>query len=164
MPRHSDNLYRTHGEETILLSKHPLPNLLIMDANQNRSKSHSNTSPGNKEGRKLDNIGCWHYSLASFSLRTSEYLCAMEVYTRHVMQNFLPFFEGLPEDQKTKAMAYHADVMALTDYETIAACHVVDAAAKQIATAVYLCRRAWLRTTTIIDDARNCIEDSPFDS
>ncbi|KAJ7329420.1 hypothetical protein JRQ81_015594 [Phrynocephalus forsythii] len=41
--------------------------------------------------------------------------------------------------------------------------HVADMAAKQIATGVYLHRRAWLHTETIMDDAQNRIEDSPFD-
>ncbi|KAJ7322697.1 hypothetical protein JRQ81_018984, partial [Phrynocephalus forsythii] len=94
---------------------------------------------------------------------TSNYLCAMEASTRCVMQKFLPFLEALPDDQKTKSLSYHAEVMSLIDYETIAAHHFADAVAKQIAIAVYLLRHAWLCTATITDDARNWIEDSPFD-
>ncbi|KAJ7329831.1 hypothetical protein JRQ81_016005 [Phrynocephalus forsythii] len=47
--------------------------------------------------------------------------------------------------------------------DTLAARNMADAAAKQLSNAVYLRRHAWLRTTNIPDDARNRIEDSPFD-
>ncbi|KAJ7322568.1 hypothetical protein JRQ81_018855 [Phrynocephalus forsythii] len=77
MPRQIDNLYRTHGDDTTFL-KHPLPNSLIVDATQNRVKSHSSATPSNKESGKLDLIVRHHYSLASFSLRISNYLCVME--------------------------------------------------------------------------------------
>ncbi|KAJ7341755.1 hypothetical protein JRQ81_006624 [Phrynocephalus forsythii] len=85
IPRRIDNLYKTHGDGTDFLTKHPLPNSVIVDANQNRGRSHSNTTTSNKEARKLDLIGRRHYSLASFSLRALNYLCAMEAYTWHVL-------------------------------------------------------------------------------
>ncbi|KAJ7329622.1 hypothetical protein JRQ81_015796, partial [Phrynocephalus forsythii] len=51
--------------------------------------------------------------------------------------------------------------MSLIDYEMIAACHVAVTASKQIAIAIHLRRQAWLRTASILDNARNRIEDSP---
>ncbi|KAJ7312159.1 hypothetical protein JRQ81_006503 [Phrynocephalus forsythii] len=154
-PRCIDNLYRTHSEETTFLSKHPLPNSVIVTVTQYRPKSN--------KGRKLDIIGGRHYSLASFSLRTSNYLCAVETYIRRVMQKFLPLVESLPEEQRTKLLTYHTEVMSLIDYETIAAHHVAAAAAKQIARAVQLRCHAWLHTITLTDDAMKRIEDAPFD-
>ncbi|KAJ7316168.1 hypothetical protein JRQ81_002330 [Phrynocephalus forsythii] len=77
MPRRTDNLYRTHGEGTTFLDKHLLPNSVIVNATQNRAKSHSASAPSNMENRKLDLIGRHHYSLASFALRNSNYLCAI---------------------------------------------------------------------------------------
>ncbi|KAJ7324845.1 hypothetical protein JRQ81_017865 [Phrynocephalus forsythii] len=163
MPHRIDNLYRTHGEETTFLSKHPLPNSVIVNASQNRAKSSSMTTPRNRESKKLDLIGRRHYSLASFALRNSNYLCAMQAYTRHVLLKMLPVLDALPDDLRDKATSYHAEALSLLDYETIAARHAADAASKQLAMAVFLRRHAWLRTANITDDARNRIEDSPFD-
>ncbi|KAJ7303267.1 hypothetical protein JRQ81_012205 [Phrynocephalus forsythii] len=163
MSRRVDNMYRTHGEGTAFLDKHPLPNSVIVDAVQNHAKGRSSTAPINKEGRKLDLIGHRHYSLASFSLCTSNYLCAMEAYTRHLLTEILPVINSVPEEQKSKLTAFHAEVLSLIDYETIAAQHLADAASKQLATAIHLRRHAWLHTTNITDDARNRIEDFTFD-
>ncbi|KAJ7338768.1 hypothetical protein JRQ81_012670 [Phrynocephalus forsythii] len=163
MPRRIDNLYRTHGEETTFLSKHPLPNSVIVNASQNRAKSSSMSTPSNRESKKLDLIGRRHYSLASFALRNSNYLCAMQAYTRHVLLKMLPVLDALPDDLRDKATSYHAEALSLLDYETIAAQHAADAASRQLATAVFLHRHAWLRTANITDNARNRIEDSPFD-
>ncbi|KAJ7335284.1 hypothetical protein JRQ81_013225 [Phrynocephalus forsythii] len=155
--RRIDNMYKTHGEGTTFLSKHPLLNSVIVDATQNRSKSHSATAPSNKESRKLHLIGRHHYSLTSFSLQALNYLCAMEAFMRHILLKSVPLFDFLLDEQKSKILSYHTEVMSLLDYEMITSCHIVDAASKQIATAVHLRRHAWLRTATITDDARNCI-------
>ncbi|KAJ7332790.1 hypothetical protein JRQ81_014970 [Phrynocephalus forsythii] len=163
IPRRIDSLYKTHGDGTDFLMKHPLPNSVIVDATQNRGKSHSNTTPSNKEARKLDLIGRRHYSLASFSLRALNYLCAMEAYTRHLLLTFPEFMQHLPEEQKAKAQASYPEVLSLIDYQMITSLHITDAASKQLTTAIHLHHHAWLRTANITDDARNRIEDSPFD-
>ncbi|KAJ7344354.1 hypothetical protein JRQ81_000304 [Phrynocephalus forsythii] len=163
MPRRTDNLYRTHGDEVEFLARHPLPNSLIVDATQNRAKNTSTSTPSNKGGRKLDLMGKKQYSLASFSLHTTNHLCAMEAYSRHLLLEMLPVFEQLPDDAKAKLSAYHAELLTLLDYQTIASCHIADTSARQLANAVFLCRHAWLRTVTITDDAHNRIEGAPFD-
>ncbi|KAJ7341476.1 hypothetical protein JRQ81_005617 [Phrynocephalus forsythii] len=164
MPRRVDNLYKTHGDGTDFLGRTPLPNSVIVDATQNRSKSHSSATPSNKEALKLDLIGRQHYSLVSFSLRTLNYMCAMEAYTRHVLLNFQTFLNLLPDDHKAMAMTSYNEVLSIIDYQMITSLHLTDAAAKQLMTAIHLCRHTWLRTSNITDDARNRIEDSPFDS
>ncbi|KAJ7327161.1 hypothetical protein JRQ81_016920 [Phrynocephalus forsythii] len=163
MSRCVDNMYRTHGEGTSFLDKHPLPNFLVVDATQTRTRGRSTLTPNNEEGRKLDIIGCRHYSLASFSLRSANYLCAMEAYSRHILLQAAPVLDSLPEEQKAKLSALHQELISLIGFETLAARNMADAAAKQLSNAVYLRRHAWLRTPNIPDDARNRIEDSPFD-
>ncbi|KAJ7344306.1 hypothetical protein JRQ81_000256 [Phrynocephalus forsythii] len=71
--------------------------------------------------------------------------------------------DATSQQPKSKLLSYHNEVLSLIDYHTIAARHVADAASKQIVTAVHLRRHAWLHTATITDDARDRIEDSPFD-
>ncbi|KAJ7345369.1 hypothetical protein JRQ81_001319 [Phrynocephalus forsythii] len=158
-----DNMYRTHGNGTSFLDRHPLPNSLVVDATQTRTRGRSALTPSNKEGWKLDIIGRRHYSLASFSLHSANYLCAMEAYSRHILLQAAPVLDSLPEEQKAKLSALHEELISLIDFETLAARNMADAAAKQLSNAVYLQRHAWLRTTNIPDDARNRIEDSPFD-
>ncbi|KAJ7345308.1 hypothetical protein JRQ81_001258 [Phrynocephalus forsythii] len=87
----------------------------------------------------------------------------MQIYSRCVLLKLLPMLDSLLDNLRDKALSYHEEVLSLIDYATEAARHAVDAASKQLATAVFLRRHAWLRTATITDDARNCIEDSPFD-
>ncbi|KAJ7335704.1 hypothetical protein JRQ81_013645, partial [Phrynocephalus forsythii] len=70
----------------------------------------------------------------------------MEAYTQYVLQKFLPIFDLVPDDQKNKALTYHAEDMSVIDYEMIAARHGADAATKHIATAIYLRRHTRLRT------------------
>ncbi|KAJ7332629.1 hypothetical protein JRQ81_014809 [Phrynocephalus forsythii] len=163
MPRRTDNLYCTHGEDTIFLAQHPPPNSLIVNASQNRAKNTSTSVPSNKEGRKLDLIGKKQYSLASFSLRTSNHLCAMDIYTRHLLFKMPTLFEQLPDDARAKLSSYHKEILSLMDYQAIAATHMADAAAHQLANAVFLRRHAWLRTATITDVAHNRIEGAPFE-
>ncbi|KAJ7319787.1 hypothetical protein JRQ81_019298 [Phrynocephalus forsythii] len=116
----------------------------------------------NNEGHKLDLIGRCHYSLASFSLHTSNYLCAMEAYNRNLMHKLLSFIHFLPDDLRNKALSYHSEAMSLIDYEMIISRHAADATSKQIAMAIHFRRHAWLRNASIPDDARNRIEDSPL--
>ncbi|KAJ7335335.1 hypothetical protein JRQ81_013276 [Phrynocephalus forsythii] len=64
-------------------------------------------------------------------------------------------FEQLPDDAKAKLTSYHKEILSLLDYQAITATHMADAAARQLANAVFLRRHAWLRTATITDDVRN---------
>ncbi|KAJ7324589.1 hypothetical protein JRQ81_017609 [Phrynocephalus forsythii] len=64
---------------------------------------------------------------------------------------------------KGKAQASYMEVLSLIDYQMITSMHITNAASKQLMTAIHLRRHAWLRTSSITDDARNRIEDSPFD-
>lgn len=48
IPRWVENLYKTHGEDTQFLSKHPLSSPFIVDAMQNRSRNRSASAPTNK--------------------------------------------------------------------------------------------------------------------
>ncbi|KAJ7338320.1 hypothetical protein JRQ81_011288 [Phrynocephalus forsythii] len=138
MPRRVDNLYKVHGDDALFLSKHPHPNSLIVNASQNRSKSTSSTTPSNKEAKKLDVIGRRHYSLGSFSLRASNYLVAMQAYTRHFLQK-LPFhWDSLLSDHRSALRSRLSELLAVLDYQTLTARHLADAALKQLATSVYL--------------------------
>ncbi|KAJ7320482.1 hypothetical protein JRQ81_019993 [Phrynocephalus forsythii] len=141
MSRRVDNMYCTHGEGTSFLDKHPLPNSLVVDATQKRTKGRWALTPSNKEGRKLDIIGRRHYSLASFSLRSAKYLCTMEAYSCHILLQAAPVLDSLPEEQKAKITALHEGLLSLIDYETLAARNMADAAAKQLSTAIYPRRR-----------------------
>ncbi|KAJ7313321.1 hypothetical protein JRQ81_004612 [Phrynocephalus forsythii] len=94
-------------------------NNMYLDAIQNRAKSSSNTMHSNEEGRKVHLIGRCHYSLASFFLRTSNFLCAMEAYNCYLMQKFFPILCFVPQDQQEKALYYHKEVMSLINYEMI---------------------------------------------
>ncbi|KAJ7322394.1 hypothetical protein JRQ81_018681 [Phrynocephalus forsythii] len=95
------------------------------------------SASSNKEGRKLDIIGHHHYSLASFTLPASNYLCAMGAYQCHLWNKVLLFLSNLPEDQKSKALAYHHEAMALAKQERIMAHHVADASSKKVCIAIH---------------------------
>ncbi|KAJ7345417.1 hypothetical protein JRQ81_001367 [Phrynocephalus forsythii] len=77
----------------------------------------------------------------------------MQIYSR-VLLKLLPMLDSLPGHLKDKALSYHTEVLSLIDYETEAACHAVDTASKQLATAVFLRQHAWLCMATITDNAR----------
>ncbi|KAJ7303306.1 hypothetical protein JRQ81_012248 [Phrynocephalus forsythii] len=86
----------------------------------------------------------------------------MQVYTRLLLQKFLPLFHALPDNLQAKATSYHSEVISLLDYEIIVARHATDMASKQLATSVFLHHHAWLGTATFTDDARNRIENAPL--
>ncbi|KAJ7322488.1 hypothetical protein JRQ81_018775, partial [Phrynocephalus forsythii] len=104
--------------------------------------------------RRIDNM---------YKTQALNYLCAMEAYMWHTLLKFVLLFDFLPDEQKTKILSYHAEVMSFLDYQIITSCHIVDTAAKHITTTIHLRRHAWLCTATITDNARNRIENSPFD-
>ena len=88
-----ENLYKTHGDNTTFLFKHPPPNSLIVDVTQNRARNHSSTTPNNKEDRKLDIVGCRIYSLAS-TLCAANYIAAMGAYHRYLWNKALPSLQS----------------------------------------------------------------------
>lgn len=53
--------------------------------------------------------------------------------------------------------------MSLSKQECITARHVIDVSSRQATTAIALRRHAWLKATTLPEDARACIEEMPFD-
>ena len=69
-------LYKTHSGNTVFLSKHPPPNSVIVDAIQNRAKNQSNATPNNKEGKKLNIIDCWVYSLSVLHIACCKLPCS----------------------------------------------------------------------------------------
>lgn len=125
--------------------------------------SWSGSAPNKKEGRKLDILGCRHYSLASFILRVANYMAAMGTYQWHLWNKVLPLINIPPEEHHPKCSSCHQEAMTLAHQEHIAARHIVDAASKQIPTSIALCRHSWLRSVSIPDDVRNKTEDLPFD-
>ncbi|KAJ7344874.1 hypothetical protein JRQ81_000824, partial [Phrynocephalus forsythii] len=154
MPRRTDNLYRTHGEEVDFLARHHLPNSLVVNATQNRAKNTSTSTPSNKEEAILFSI-----------LLLAHYQPPLRhgAYSRHLLLEMLPLLERIPHDIRAQLSSLHGELLTILDYQTIASCHIADSSARQLANAVFLCRRAWLRTVTITDDARNRIEGAPFD-
>lgn len=111
----------------------------------------------------MDASGRWHYSLAAFILRVSNYLATMGAYQRRIWTKVLPLLNSLLDKQGLRGISLHQEALSLPKHERTATPHVADKASKQVATANSLRRHAWLRSTTIPDDARSCIEDLPFD-
>ena len=102
-----ENFYRTHGDATAFLFKHPPPNSLIVDATQTRVRNRSSTTPSNKEGRKLDIAGCRGYSLASFNLWAANYIATMGPYHRYLWNKVLPSLQSASGEYKTRGLAFH---------------------------------------------------------
>ena len=139
IPCRVENLCKTHGSGTEFLSKHPLPNSLVVDATQSHSCSKSTSAPTDREGQKLDTVGRRSYTLATFAVRVANYLAAMGAYHRHLWNEVLPALNAAPEDIRSSCLAHHQEAMSLACQERITARHVVEASSKQLATVVALC-------------------------
>ena len=103
-------------------------------------------------------IGHRMYSLASFILRV-----ANGGLSSPPLEPGTPILEAAPKDISTQGLSCHQEAMGLAKQEQIVSRHVPDMASKQLATAVSLCRHAWLQSAGISDDVRTRIEDLPFD-
>lgn len=138
MSKRVDNLYKTHGDDTTFLVKHPLPNSFIVDGTQMKARHRSASAPSNKEGCKLDVLGRRHYSLASFIFRVSNYVAAMGAYNWHLWNKLQPCLDSLPDEHKQRALVFHQEALSLACQERFAAKHIANAAAKQLASAISL--------------------------
>lgn len=156
-------MYKTHGEDTDFLYKPPPPNSRVVKATQTKSHARSDVTPANRESKKLDSLGKRQYSFATFSLRAANYVAAMGAYHRHLWNTVLPLFQALPNEVKTTATSLHKEAMSLSKQELIAARHLVDVSSRQATTAIALRRHAWLKATTLPEDAKTRIEEMPFD-
>ena len=114
-----ENLYKTHGDNTAFLFKHPPPNSLIVDAIPNRARNRSSTTPNNKEGKKLDIVGHRIYSLASFILRTANYTAAMGAYHHYLWNKAFPSLQSATGKCKCHGLTYHQEAMGLAHQERI---------------------------------------------
>ena len=119
--RRVENLYKTHGDNTAFLSRYPPPNSVIVDATQNRAKNQSNTTPNNKEGRKLNIIGHRVYSLGSFILCTANYLATMGAYISFLWNRALPSLQLAQGEYNSRCLTFHQEAMAVTHQEHITA-------------------------------------------
>lgn len=75
----------------------------------------------------------------------------------------MPRLQSLPDNVRLHTASLHQEAMSLAKQQRITAKHTTNAAAKQLSTAIALCRHAWLRSATLPEDARTYIEDLPFD-
>ena len=80
--RRTENLYRTHGDDTNFLIKHPAPNSIIVQSSSSKSSGKSHVTPTNREGRKLYVLGRKIHSFITFLLRVVNYQAAMRAYKR----------------------------------------------------------------------------------
>nr|XP_020644694.1 voltage-dependent calcium channel subunit alpha-2/delta-4 [Pogona vitticeps] len=162
IPRQVENHYRTHITDTSFLIKHPLPNSIIVQSNQSRAGNRSSVTPTNKEGRKLDVLVCHLYLVASFVIRVSNYQATMGAYHR-LWNKILPILQTTPEDVRTAALNIHLEAITLAKQQHLAAHHIADAASKSLVSSITLRQHAWVRSSRIMNDARTCIEELPFD-
>ena len=80
----TENLYRTHGDDTNFLLKHPVPNSIIVQLNSSKSSGKAHVTPTNREGQKLDVLGQNIYSFTTFLLIVVNYQVAMGAYQRQL--------------------------------------------------------------------------------
>lgn len=65
------------------------------------------SAPTNREGRKIDVLGRWLYSLA-LGLKIANYETIIVGYQLFLWERILPFLEFLPEDMHPLAKILHA--------------------------------------------------------
>ena len=102
-----------------------------------------NSTPNNKEGRKLDIVGHIIYSLASFTLRAANYLATMGAYHHYLWNKALPSLKSASGEYKPCNLAYK-EAMALVSQEHITVRHVIEVSSRHMATAIAIRRHAWL--------------------
>lgn len=100
IPRRMEALYKISGTDTDFLTAQPLPNSVVVKSTQYKSRIRVESSPMNKEGKKLDTLGKRQYSYSTFTLRVGNYLAAMGAYQRHLWNKNLPLLTDLPEEAR----------------------------------------------------------------
>ena len=136
--RHTENLYRIHGDDTNYISKHPAPNSVIVHANSSKA-SGRHVTPVNREGRKLDVLGRKMYGFQTCLLRICNYQAAMGAYHKHLCTKILPALQGAPEDTRQEFLNAYAEAMTLSRHQHLAARHATEAAAKTLVSTITLC-------------------------
>ena len=159
-----ENFYNTHGDDAAFLTKHPVPNSIIVQSNQSKTSSKAQTTPSNREGRKLDVLGRKMYSFTTFLLRVANYQAAMAAYQRLLWERVLSSLQEALDDVRPFLLNTFDEAVNVSTHQLLALRHSADIASKTMTSSILLRRHAWLRSSGINEDARARIEALPFDA
>ncbi|XP_067319635.1 uncharacterized protein C6orf132 homolog [Anolis sagrei] len=161
-PKRAENLYRIDLSSASWLSKMPKANSVVTDA-QPKPIQINQSSPSDKEGRKLDSMAKKFYSSACLFARMAHYGVYMSVYQTLLWNKISPYLDLLPPAEQPLAKAFAQEALLLAKLQKDLAKNTADTSGKLIAGSVALRRHAWLRAAILSQSQRALIENLPMD-
>lgn len=144
--------YRLQEVGTKFLFSHPRPISMVVSSSSKLKKVHC--VPTDREGKKLDALGRYFYTIGSLGVPLTAYSGFMGRHQYYLWDQLRDIFAELPEDLKAKARQVQGEGMTLVKHQLTAARHSLDACTKAMVSAVTLRQHSWLRVSSIPHDIR----------
>lgn len=160
-----DKKYKAPADSPAALTGQPKPDSVISQAAQRKSRNPSAplTTPSDKEGRRLDNVGKRFSSMASLLVRASNALAILGRFDRQMWSDISPFIDQLPDAVKPDARKILEEGERTSSEIIDCAMDIATTAFRSLAGAAVLRRQGWLRATWFRPEIQNKILDLPYD-
>ncbi|XP_078520177.1 uncharacterized protein LOC144784935 [Lissotriton helveticus] len=164
LPRLEKKYKAPEGSPACLIGQ-PKPDSVISQAAQSKSKNPSTplTTPPDKDGRRLDNVGKRFSSMASLLVRAANALAILGRYDRQMWCDMEPFVDLLPEPTKEDAKKVLAEGEKSSAEVIDCAMDIASTAFRALAGSAVLRRQGWLKATWFRQEVQNRVLDLPFD-
>lgn len=156
-----DHMYKIQEESAEFLFNHPKPNSVVVSTSAKTKRRQS--TPSDREGKKLDSFGRRFYSSGALGIKASNYSACIARYIHAIFEDLSDVIPSLSDDKRRKLLQLQSAGLAAAKQEIATSKHLLEAASKTLATAVALRRHSWLRSTHLQPDTKAVIEDLPFD-
>lgn len=95
-----DHMYRVQESSASFLYTHPKPNSLIVSS-ASKGKRHQ-TTPQDREGRKVDSYGRRFYSTGALGIKVANYLACISRFVFGIFEDFSQVLPLLPDEHREK--------------------------------------------------------------
>ncbi|XP_042312515.1 uncharacterized protein LOC121924966 [Sceloporus undulatus] len=158
------NLYRVTPSAPSWLSHHPKLNSAIVEGAQSTFVPKTSSSPVDKDSKKLDGLANKFYASAALDLKIANYAACMGAYVQFLVEKMDPTIADLPDDRRRMMAALRNETHLMAGQQIISARHSMDCASKILSGSIALRRYAWLRSSDLTPQAKEAIEDMPYDN
>ncbi|KAJ1133827.1 hypothetical protein NDU88_000301 [Pleurodeles waltl] len=165
VPQKLDKKYKATQDSPACLTGHPKPDSVISQAAQRRSKNPSTpiSTPPDKEGRRLDNIGKRFSSMSAITVRAANSLAILGRYDRQMWSDMQPFLDLIPENKQAEARKILQEGERTSEEIIDCALDIASTGFRQLAGAAVLRRQGWLKATSFRPEVQSRILDMPYD-
>ncbi|EMP27115.1 hypothetical protein UY3_15800, partial [Chelonia mydas] len=141
----------------------PPVSLVVLAANKKDKQGHSNSTPKNKEAKRLNLFRRKIYSTASLQFQVTNHQALLGQYNFNLWDSLHKFKDSMLQEVAQDFGALVEEGTAATQCSLQMAWDVADSAARVVTSVVVMRLSSWLQIAGLSQEMQSSIQDLPFD-